>query len=500
MKRLTIYFTSDVHGYLFPTDFTSSTLKPMGLLSMSFPKDGNTLVLDGGDTIQGSPLTYYCREENLPPPAAGPMNDRGYDYVTLGNHDFNYGPSWLSAHLRALNAPCLCANVQDALGRLPLLRWTVHTMENGLRVGLFGIVTHWVNRWERPENLRGITVSDPLPAAREAVAALKKQGADQIVCLYHGGLERDPDTGKVLSETDENIACRLCEEVPVDLLLTGHQHIGMAEKHWAGVPLAQTPCNGAACIRAELDENGWHTALCPVTAPDLAWQPRERALWVGLGRFLVRPVGRLPFALRPQDRLTMALHGTGIAELINQVQLWASGAELSCTALANEVRGFDACVTVQDVVASYPYANTLKVLRVDGRTLRLALEQCARYFAFAADGSLRVSDEYLKPKKAHYNYDFFAGISYVFDLSRPEGSRVTEITREGRPVRDSDTFTLCMNSYRATGAGHYDFYQSLPVVREIQTEISELILDYFREHPEVSLPDKPAFCVTGYQG
>ena len=62
MNRLTIYFTSDTHGYLFPTSFIDAEVRPMGLLSMHFPKDGNTLVIDGGDTIQGSPLTYYCHE------------------------------------------------------------------------------------------------------------------------------------------------------------------------------------------------------------------------------------------------------------------------------------------------------------------------------------------------------------------------------------------------------------------------------------------------------
>ena len=77
MNRLTIYFTSDTHGYLFPTNFIDETVRPMGLLSMRFPKDGNTLVIDGGDTVQGSPLTYYCHEEGLPAPAARPMNERG---------------------------------------------------------------------------------------------------------------------------------------------------------------------------------------------------------------------------------------------------------------------------------------------------------------------------------------------------------------------------------------------------------------------------------------
>ncbi|MGL4374516.1 MAG: bifunctional metallophosphatase/5'-nucleotidase, partial [Turicibacter sp.] len=61
MKNLKIYFTSDLHGYVYPTDYRDSTQKQMGMLNIinAFKKDGNTLVIDGGDTIQGSPFTTY---------------------------------------------------------------------------------------------------------------------------------------------------------------------------------------------------------------------------------------------------------------------------------------------------------------------------------------------------------------------------------------------------------------------------------------------------------
>ena len=110
---LTVYFTSDTHGYLYPTNFCDTQPHPMGLFSMRFPKDGNTLIIDGGDTIQGSPLTYYCHVNGVVPPVAKALNDRGYDYVTLGNHDFNYGP-----------APT-CATRRDACPCSPagFIRW-----------------------------------------------------------------------------------------------------------------------------------------------------------------------------------------------------------------------------------------------------------------------------------------------------------------------------------------------------------------------------------------
>ena len=154
MSRLTIYFTSDTHGYLYNTNFADTRPRPVGLLGMQFPKDGDTLIIDGGDTIQGSPLTYFLHEKHRRQIMADAMNARGYDYVTLGNHDFNYGPAWMGEYLRGLHAVCLCANVEDLTGELPIRKWEIRTMASGLKIGLFGIVTHWINVWEKKENLK----------------------------------------------------------------------------------------------------------------------------------------------------------------------------------------------------------------------------------------------------------------------------------------------------------------------------------------------------------
>ena len=94
MKKLKIYFTSDLHGYVFPTDYRDDCEKNMGILKIinEYEKDGNTLIIDGGDTIQGSPFTNFLSSNKFNVhPLAKIMNEGGYDYITLGNHDFNYG-------------------------------------------------------------------------------------------------------------------------------------------------------------------------------------------------------------------------------------------------------------------------------------------------------------------------------------------------------------------------------------------------------------------------
>ena len=97
-QNLKIYFTSDVHGYFFSTSYASREEQNRGLLkcASNFEKDGNTLVMDAGDILQGSAYTYYCQSElKSNESIADIMNQCGYDVITFGNHDFNYGTEYL---------------------------------------------------------------------------------------------------------------------------------------------------------------------------------------------------------------------------------------------------------------------------------------------------------------------------------------------------------------------------------------------------------------------
>ena len=98
MKTLTVYYTSDIHGYVYGNADSSN-----GLLDCfaQIQKDGNTLLMDGGDNLQGSPLASYLHNENDPRFLADMMNRYGYDVITLGNHDFNYGLDYQKRYLDA---------------------------------------------------------------------------------------------------------------------------------------------------------------------------------------------------------------------------------------------------------------------------------------------------------------------------------------------------------------------------------------------------------------
>lgn len=492
-KHLNIYFTSDLHGFFSPLDYATGASVSSGAANCmtAFEDDGNTLILDGGDTIQGSPLTYYLHKNGLDAPGicAQVMNCGGCDFFTLGNHDFNYGPQALNRYIAAMDGCCLCANVTGLTG---VRETAVVTMKNGLRVGLTGIVTHHINIWERPENLEGIRVTEPIPAARRALEALRAQKVDLTICIYHGGFENDLDTGALLSGTDENQGYRICRELGFDILLTGHQHLPIPPRRVENTFVCQTPDKGKQYAKLEVTvSQGAVQVQGTLEYPGNRTDPEAAAILEPLdeaaAQWLDTPVGHLDVPLLPEEPIVMAEQGTLIANFFNQVQRSASGADISCTSLGNQVKGFRRNVTVRDVVATYIYPNTLKTLRVNRGVLKQALERCAAYFHRREDGGLEVSPEFLKPKVEHYNYDYFSGIQVTMDIRQAPGNRVTSIRYQGAELQEGRELTLCMNNYRASGTGGYECYRDCEIVKEQATEISELIMDYVLERGDIQV-------------
>ena len=494
MKNLKLYFTSDLHGYVYPTDYMDKSEKNIGILNIinQFKKDGNTLIIDAGDTIQGSPFTNYLSNSKFDiHPIATIFNEGGYDYITLGNHDFNYGYDYLKSYLTNLNAKCLCANVVDKTSTLPILPYDIKTLENGLKVGLIGFTTDFINIWERSENLTNFNVNDTISSIKPYYEELKNK-VDVLIGIYHGGFEYDLDSHKKLSETKENIAYKICNELQFDLLLTGHQHMEIANIDLHGTHIVQTPHNGSKFIELNLEfdnnkiQNISSKLIDVVLNPNKTMYYKFLSLEEQVQEWLDTPVGFLDTELQPTSHLDMALNGSYLANFINQIQLSESNADISCTSFANVIKGFDKNVTVRDILSTYPYPNTLVVFEVNRKYLKLALERCASYFDYQ-DNNITISDTFLKPKVEHYNYDYFANIDYTFDITKAVGQRVTSIIYKGKELDDNTTLTLVMNNYRASGAGGYDFYTECKIVKEILMEMPDIIIDYFKNNKNVSV-------------
>lgn len=490
-KRATIYYTSDVHGYLFPTSYGDKEEKAMGLFHCiaNFKKDGNTLIFDGGDTLQGSPMASYIAEKGGELLEAEPFsrvyNAAGYDAVVPGNHDFNFGYERLSRYTNALTGACLCANVKDLGGKSKLQNRHIFTLENGLRIGVTGVVTDYVTVWEKPEHLDNIQITDAFTAAKEELYKLKQE-ADVTVCIYHGGYECDLDTGEVLSTSGENVGYRILKELDYDVLLTAHQHMPVSGRDLFGTHTLQVMANGVQYAKIEIakENETLHVAssLCPAgdrheEEPYRSLLPLEEEVQ----KWLDVSIGQIKAPIPEQNKLDMAMNGSGVADFFNQVQLTYSGADISCVGLGNTPMSLPEHITMRDLVRVYPFSNTLVVLSVNEEVLKKALERCAEYFTLK-DGVVEISDVFLNPKVEHYNYDYFAGISYEIDLRMPVGSRVKEIRYKGEPL-NGRTLSLCMSDYRASGTGGYEVYRECPVLKRIGAEVPKLALDYLKKHP-----------------
>jgi 2',3'-cyclic-nucleotide 2'-phosphodiesterase/3'-nucleotidase len=205
-------------------------------------------------------------------------------------------------------------------------------------------------------------------------------------------------------------------------------------------------------------------------------------------------VGLLPHSLEAElDRARMARLGSPIADFLNQVQLEVTGAELSVTSLPNELKGFGQAVTRRDILVNYPYSNTLVVLEVTGETLRQSLERSAAYLdaPLRPRQSPKISPSFLYPKLEHFNFDYIAPLSYCVDLRKPVGQRVSDIRYQGAPVAPDRRFRLCLNSYRAGGAGGYPWYADCKRLSEVNVEMVEILMDYFEKHEQIKLEEYP---------
>ncbi|AIQ41667.1 bifunctional UDP-sugar hydrolase/5'-nucleotidase [Paenibacillus sp. FSL R7-0297] len=506
---LTILHTSDIHGHLYPTDYRGPGDKPLSLAKLSTliarerELDPALILLDNGDFIQGTPLMYHYTKlvRRGKHPAARALRALGYDAVVPGNHEFNYGLELLDQVISDSGCPWLSANIVSHDEGLPAygLPYRIFTLPQGIRIAVLGVTTHYIPNWENPANIAGLEFKDALETARSWINHIRKnEQPDALVVSYHGGFECDPLTGNPTEPlTGENQGYAMCGQLTgMDVLLTGHQHRLLAGE-LNGVAFAQPGSTGQAMSKTVLEfvpgtENGWtlQSKTTQLLRVDETVKADEKLLALfsededATQKWLDQPIGKTKGDLSISDPFSARMADHPFTEFINRVQMAVTGAGISCAVIfTNEARGFSENITMRDVVSNYIYPNTLKVLRLSGRDIREALEQNACYFELdPAQGGLRVSREYLEPKPQHFNYDMWEGIEYLLDISKPPGQRVVRLERDGRPLDPDSSFDVVMNSYRAGGGGNFDMLKGKPVLREIPTDMTEILTEYIREH------------------
>ena len=476
--KLKIIHTSDLHGYFFPTDYLDREEKETGYLSLlnNIKKDEHVILTDGGDTLQGSSFDYFVKENLNSDIIADIMQN--VDYYTLGNHDFNYGYEYLKTYIENMKGKLVCANVKDKLGEIKIDPYAIKEID-GYKIGFAGIVTDWVNLWEREENIKNFEITDAFEGAKKVLEELKKEKTDLNILIYHGGYEIDLESGEKLSETTENVGGKIAKELDFDIILAGHQHMEIAGKINNTLAI-ETPANGtkAALVEVDFDTKEINSSFIEAKLGENPLIKKYKNIEEKVQDYLDLPIAKLSRDYMPEDRIKMALEGSDLADLINKIQLEYTGADISITSFANVISGLKKNLTTRDVLNTYRFPNTTVVLEIDGKTLRDALEQNFSYIEY--DESYKIAKKFLEPKEEHYNFDFFYGIDYEKDLTKEVGKRIGKIFFKGKKIKDSDKFSLVMNNYRATGAGGFDMYKDLKVLKNYDKETTEILLDYFR--------------------
>ena len=210
--------------------------------------------------------------------------------------------------------------------------------------------------------------------------------------------------------------------------------------------------------------------------------------------YLDKEIGEFDKDILMNDIFEARLNGHPFINFLHQVQLEASDADFSALSLFDSAIGFKKNVSIRDVLINYPYPNTLMVLRVRGDKLKEAIEKAATYFVID-NGKVKISDGFLVPKVQNYNYDTFGGLDYEIDLSRNFGDRVVSMKKDGKNIDLDKYYNVVMNNYRATNTSIYPSYEGAEVIREINVDISELIINYFLKNQNIKVVEKSNYTI-----
>ncbi|MGH9933370.1 MAG: bifunctional metallophosphatase/5'-nucleotidase [Pyrinomonadaceae bacterium] len=507
--HIVVLGTTDQHGNLFPVDYYTDKADNRGLAKMATlirqvrKENNNVLLIDSGDTIQGTPLEYYHNKKNNSPadPMMLAMNALAYDSMTVGNHEYNFGLAVLEKARREAKFPWLSANTYNKGSNLTHYKPYIVKEVAGVRIAVLGLTTPGIPNWENAPNYAGLEFREPVSEAKKWVPLLRrKEHADVVVIAMHMGLEQDLRTGEINpgQVTNENRAVAIAKQVPgVDLIFMGHTHRDVPSIVINGVQLIQANYWGRQLARVDLyletARSGWRVfaRAARTIAVDDRMAPDAEILRLGepynreTQAWLSRPIGESAAELTAAEA---RFADTAILDLIQRVQLEAGKADVSMAAVFNpEARIAKGPVTVRDIAGLYVYENTLVVLEVTGQQLKDALEHSAKYFRAYEPG--KSPAELVDEKIPAYNFDIAEGVTYTLNIAKPFGQRIENLQFQGNPLAPTQKLRLATNNYRVNGGGGYTMYKGAPVVYRSSAEIRELIIDWVERHQ--TIPTEP---------
>ncbi|WP_354639544.1 bifunctional metallophosphatase/5'-nucleotidase [Kitasatospora camelliae] len=533
-QSFTVMGTTDLHGrilnwdYFTDAEYDDKAHNDVGLAKIATLVKreraekgcGRTLLIDAGDTIQGTQLTYYyARVEPItgkrPPkhPMAAVMNALDYDAAALGNHEFNYGIPVLRAFERQLEFPLLGANALNAKDERPAFPPYVIKelrLDHGrpLRVGILGLTNPGIAIWDKA-NVQGQMVFPGIvEQAKKYVPRMKAAGADVIVVAAHSGADEPSSYGDQLP-WPENASVALAEQVAgVDAVLVGHAHKEVPQRLVVNketgrtVVLAEPLCWGQrlSCFdfEVEFDRGRWQvvSASSRVLNSNTVPEDHEVATLIDAQhRKVVAYVNQVIGTCKSQLSIAEArFKDVPIIDLIGRVQADAvraalAGGQYASLPVLAQAAPFNRTavipageVKLRDAAGLYIYENTLEARVLTGAQIKDYLEYSAKYFTRLAPGEPVNLDTLAGADNTpDYNYDAVYGVSYDIDIAQPVGSRIVDLSYDGKPVDPAQQFVLAVNNYRANGGGNFPHVAAAAKVWSNSDEIRNTMIAWVKE-------------------
>ncbi|EQA1678613.1 bifunctional 2',3'-cyclic-nucleotide 2'-phosphodiesterase/3'-nucleotidase [Enterobacter roggenkampii] len=481
---LRILETTDLHSNMMDFDYYKDTptekfglVRTASLINAARGEVKNSVLVDNGDLIQGSPLGDYIATRGLKKgeihPVYKAMNTLDYTVGNLGNHEFNYGLTYLHDALAGAKFPYVNANIIDVKTQKPLftpylIKETEVVDQDGkkqtLKIGYIGFVPPQIMTWDKA-NLDGkVTVNDITETARKYVPEMREKGADLVVVVSHSGLSADPYQAMA-----ENSVYYLSEVPGVDAILFGHAHAVFPGKDFAsikGADIEKGTLNGVPSVMPGMwgdhlgvvdlvlnnDGGRWKVTQSKAEARPIYDAAAKKSLAAedkklvdvlkhdhdATREFVSKPIGKsadsmYSFLALVQDDPTVqvvnmaqkayAEHFVQGDPDLAKLPVLSAAAPFKVGGRKNDPASYveveKGQLTFRNAADLYLYPNTLVVVKATGKEVKEWLECSAGQFNQIDPHSSKPQSLINWDGFRTYNFDVIDGVNYQIDVTQP---------------------------------------------------------------------------------
>jgi len=464
--HITILHTNDIHARVQSTDDEGKTIGMDWLAGAIWAQKGadeDTLALDAGDTFHGLTLINLSRGSNM----AMLMNLSGFDAMTPGNHDFNFGSQRLIELARILNFPVLSANLMDKDKTQYIFRPYKSYDFNGVKVAVIGLSTPEIAYKTNPFNVKDVAFTDPIAAAQELMPKLRASH-DVVIGLMHMGLDK---SSVITTE-------QLVKAVPgFDVIIDGHSHTTLPKGMKVGNTLiCQTGRYGHALGKVELVvkdhklRKAQASLLNRQGVEKLAKTPDEGVVQALQEiNMQVKMETETVVAESPREltaaREIVRTQESELGNLTADALRQATGADVAVVNGGNLRTSLPAGkINKGAVLDVFPFNNRVLTLAVDGKTLKSMLELSVQYLPAAFGGFLDVS-----------------GMTFTVDTKAPAGQRVSEVKVQGQPLAESKNYMVAVNDFTAFGGDGYEMLKGAQLKGDFGS-LEDIFVEYLQKN------------------